>query len=69
MQLARQVWLARLAGWLGKLPGVSGGQACLHPSAAERKHVKLIHVYGISSSVKSSYDVCLFVVVVAVVGR
>ena len=30
----------------------------------ERKHVKLIHVYGISSSVKSSYDVCLFVVVV-----
>ena len=40
MQLARQVWLARLAGWLGKLPGVSGGQACLHPSAAERKNAK-----------------------------
>ena len=31
---------------------------------ARKKHVKLIHVYGISSSVKSSYDVCLFVVVV-----
>ena len=57
-------WLARLAGWLGELPGVSGGQACLHPSAAERKHVNLMHVYGISSSVKSSYDVWLFVVVV-----
>ena len=64
MQLARQVWLARLAGWLGKLPGVSGGQACLHPSAAERKSAKEKNVYGISSSVKSCSDVCLFVVVV-----
>ena len=34
MLLPRQVWLARLADWLGQLPGVSGGQACLHPSAA-----------------------------------
>ena len=43
---------------------VSGGQACLRPSAAERRSAKEKNVYGISSSVKSSYDVCLFVVVV-----
>ena len=44
---------------------VSGGQACLRPSAAERKNAKRkINVYGISSSVKSCYEVCLFVVAV-----